>query len=165
MGRAARAPAPADEAAALTAAPATSDTVPSAAPARGAVGARESSAGAASSAAAAETAHSTGDTTAPVASGARAARKSSGQKLDTLAKFAARGGRPPTPLIPVQCLHWRSATVTAASTAVTAEATLAAAAATTPPAITTHGGKQPMLEHCCDPLILGKDANGMRGKG
>ena len=75
VGGAVRAPAPADEAAALTAAPATSDTVPSAAPARGAVGARESSAGAASSAAAAETAHSTGDTTAPVASGARAARK------------------------------------------------------------------------------------------
>ena len=56
--------------------------------------------------------------------------------------------------------HWRSATT---STAVTAEATAAAAAATTPPAITTHGGKQPMLEHCCDPSILGKDANGMRG--
>ena len=89
--------------------------------------------------------------------------ESSGQKLDTLAKSAARGGRPPTPLIPVQCLHWRSATVTAASTAVTAETTAAAAAATTPPAITTHGGKQPMLEHCCDPSILGKDANGMRG--
>ena len=74
-GGAARAPAPADEAAALTAATATSDTVPSAAPARGAVGARESSAGAASSAAAAEAAHSTCNTTAPVASGARAARK------------------------------------------------------------------------------------------
>ena len=56
--------------------------------------------------------------------------------------------------------HWRSATTT---TAVTAEATAEAAAATTPPAITTHGGKQPMLEHCCDPSILGKDANGMRG--
>ena len=56
--------------------------------------------------------------------------------------------------------HSRSATT---STAVTAEATTAAAAATTPPAITTYGGKQPMLEHCCDPSIVGKDANGMRG--
>ena len=67
-------------------------------------------------------------------------------------------------------IHWRSATATTAATAVTtssaavtAEATAAAAAATTPPAITTHDGKQPMLEHCCDPSILGKDANGMRG--
>ena len=65
--------------------------------------------------------------------------------------------------------YWRSATTTAAtavttsSAAVTAEATVTAAAATTPSAITTHGGKQPMLEHCCDPSILGKDANGMRG--
>ena len=56
------------------AAPATSGTVPSAAPIRGAVGARESSARAASSDAAAEAALSTGDTAAPDASVARAAR-------------------------------------------------------------------------------------------
>ena len=71
----ARAPSCADETVALTAAPATSDTVPSAAPIRGAVGARESSAGAVSSDAAAEAAPSTGDTAAPDASVARAARK------------------------------------------------------------------------------------------
>ena len=72
---AAREPSSADETAALTAAPATSDTVPSAAPVRGAVGARESSAGAVSSEAAAEAAPSTGDTAAPYASVARAAGK------------------------------------------------------------------------------------------
>ena len=54
--------------------PATSGTVPSAAPIRGIVGARESSDGAASSDAAAEAAPSTGDTAAPAASAARAAR-------------------------------------------------------------------------------------------
>ena len=54
--------------------PATSGTVPSAAPIRGAVDARESSAGAVSSDAAAEVATSTGGTAAPVASAARAAR-------------------------------------------------------------------------------------------
>ena len=75
MGGAARAPSSADETAALTAAPATSDTVPSAVPIRGAVGAHESSAGAASSDAAAEAAPSTGDTAAPDASVERAARK------------------------------------------------------------------------------------------
>ena len=60
---------------ALKAAPATSGTVPSATPLRGAVGARESSAGAASSDAAAEAAPSTGNTAAPDASVERAARK------------------------------------------------------------------------------------------
>ena len=54
--------------------PATSGTVPSAAPIRGVVGARESSDGAVSSDAAAEAAPSTGDTAAPAASAARAAR-------------------------------------------------------------------------------------------
>ena len=74
MGGAARAPPSADKKAALTAAPATSDTVPSAAPNRGAVGARESYAGAVSSDAAAEVAPSTGDTAAPDPLVARAAR-------------------------------------------------------------------------------------------
>ena len=55
--------------------PATSVTVLSAAPIRGAVGARKSSAGAVSSDAAAEAAPSTGDTATPVASAARPARK------------------------------------------------------------------------------------------
>ena len=56
-------------------APATSGTVPSAAPIRGAIGVRESSAGSASSDAAAEAAPSTGDTAAPDASVERTARK------------------------------------------------------------------------------------------
>ena len=54
--------------------PATSGNVPSAAPVRGAVGARESSDGAVSLDAAAEAAPSTGDTAAPVASAERAAK-------------------------------------------------------------------------------------------
>ena len=54
--------------------PATSGTVPSAAPIRGVVGARESSDGAVSSDAAAEAAPSTGDTAAPAAPAARAVR-------------------------------------------------------------------------------------------
>ena len=54
--------------------PATSGTVPSATPIRGAVDARESSDGAVSSDAAAEAAPLTGDTAAPAASAARAAR-------------------------------------------------------------------------------------------
>ena len=57
------------------------------------------------------------------------------------------------------------AVTAAAATAVTAATTVAAAAATTPPATTTHGGKQPMLGHCCDPLIRGKDASGMQEDG
>ena len=54
--------------------PATSGTVPSAAPTRGAADARESSDGAVSSDAAAEAVPSIGDTAAPAASAARAAR-------------------------------------------------------------------------------------------
>ena len=75
VGGAARTPSSADKTAALTAAPATSDNVLSAAPIRGAVGARESSAGAMSSDAAADAALSAGDTAALDASVARAARK------------------------------------------------------------------------------------------
>ena len=75
VGGAARAPASADETEASKAAPTTSGTVPSATPFRGAVGARDSSAGAVSSDAAAEAAPSTGDTTAPDASVERAAIK------------------------------------------------------------------------------------------
>ena len=40
----------------------------------------------------------------------------------------------------------------------------AAAAATTTPATTTPGGMQPVLEHCCDPLIRGSDSGGVRGE-
>ena len=44
-----------------------------------------------------------------------------------------------------------------------AAAAAAAAAATTAPGTTTHDGMQPVLEHCCDPLIRGNDAGGVRG--
>ena len=90
-------------------------------------------------------------------------------------KSAARGGRLPTALIPVPCFRWRSATeatskrntrtetsepdITAAAVAV------AAAAETTTPTTTTHGGMQPVLDHCCDPLIRGSEAGGVRGEG
>ena len=95
--------------------------------------------------------------------------ESSRQQLDPLAKSAARGERPPTPLIPVQCFHWGSATTKAASCSMAVAAvvrvTVAAAASTTTttPVTTIHGGMQPMLEHCCDPLIGGNDAGGVRG--
>ena len=62
VGGAARAPAPADETAALKAASTASGTVPSATPLRGAVGARESSAGAASSDAVSKAAPATSGT-------------------------------------------------------------------------------------------------------
>ena len=75
VGGATKALSSADETAELTAAPTTSDTVPSAAPIRGAVGARESSAGAVSSDAAAEAAPPIGEAASPDASVARAARK------------------------------------------------------------------------------------------
>ena len=48
----------------------------------------------------------------------------------------------------------------AAVVRVTAAAT--AATATTTPVTTTHGGMQPVLEHCCDPLIRENDAGGVR---
>ena len=53
------------------------------------------------------------------------------QQLSPLVKSAARGGRPPTPLIPVPCFHWKSATTKAAgcSMAVAAVVTVEAAAA------------------------------------
>ena len=51
----------------------------------------------------------------------------------------------------------------AAVVRVTAAAAAAAATATTTPAAPTHGGMQPLLEHCCDPLIRGNDAGGVRG--
>ena len=41
----------------------------------------------------------------------------------------------------------------------------AAATATITPTATTLGGIQPVLEHCCDLLIRGSDAGGVRGEG
>ena len=79
VGGAARAPAPADETAASKAASSASGTVPSATPLRGAVGARESSAGAASSDAVSKAAPSTSGTvtSATPLRGAVGARESS----------------------------------------------------------------------------------------
>ena len=88
------------------------------------------------------------------------------QQLGPLAKSAARGGRPPTPSIPVPCVRWRSTTTTAAGCSMAvAAAAAAAAAATTTPVTTTPGGMQPALEHCYDPLIRGSNAGGARGEG
>ena len=61
------------------------------------------------------------------------------QQLGPMAKSAARGGRPPTPSIPVPCVRWRSTTTTAAGCSM-AVAAAAAAAATTTPVTTTPGG-------------------------
>ena len=91
------------------------------------------------------------DTAAPDAPVERAAIKLT-SAAGSSSKSAVRGGRPPTSLIPVQCFHWRSATITAAgrsmavtATEVTAAETAAAAAATTPPATTTRAGIQLVL--------------------
>ena len=87
------------------------------------------------------------------------------QQLGLLAKSAARGGRPPTLSIPAPCFRWRSATAATTEPDITAAAAAAAAAvATTIPTTTTHGRMQPVLEHCCDPLIRGSDAGGVRGE-
>ena len=88
------------------------------------------------------------------------------QQLSPLAKSAARGGRLPTPSIPVPCFRWRSATAATSEPDITAAAAAAAAAvATTIPTTTAHGGIQPVLEQCCDPLIRGSDAGRVRGEG
>ena len=94
--------------------------------------------------------------------------ESSRQQLHPLSKSAARGGRPPTPLIPVQCFHWRSATTKAArysmAVAAVVRVTAAAATTTTAPVTTTHGGIQPVLELCCVPLIRENYAGEVRGE-
>ena len=90
--------------------------------------------------------------------------ESSRQQLGPLVKSAARGGRPPTPLIPVPCFRWRSATAATGKQNTTAAVAAAAAAATTTPATTAPGGMQPVLEYCCDLLIRGNDAGGVRGE-
>ena len=88
------------------------------------------------------------------------------QQLGPLAKSAARGGRPPIPLVPVPCFRWRSATAATSEPDTTvAVAAAAAAVAMTIPMTTTHSGMQLVLEHCCDPLIRGSDAGGVRGEG
>ena len=147
-----------------TAEPASSDTVPSAASIRGAVGARESSAGAVSSDAATEAARRPA-VLLPLLRRRRGRLERLRQQLGPLAKSAARGGRPPTPSIPVPCVRWRSTTTTAAGCSMTVAVAAAAAVETTIPTTTTHGGMQPVLEHCCDPLIRESDAGGVRGEG
>ena len=88
--------------------PATSGTVSSAASIRGAVGGRESSTEAVSSDAEVEATPSTGGTATPVASAVRAARKLA-SAAGSAGGTCGERGRPPTPLIPVPCFHWRSA--------------------------------------------------------
>ena len=144
--------------------PATSGTVPSAVSIRGAVRPRESSAGAVLSDAATEAMLSTGGTVALMRR-RRGRLERSRQQLGPLAKFAARGGRPPTPSIQVPCFRWRSATAATSEPDIIAAAAAAAAVATTILTPTTHGGMRPVLEHCCEPLIRGSDAGGVRGKG
>ena len=86
------------------------------------------------------------------------------QQLDPMAKSAARGGRPPTPSIPVPCVRWRSTTTTAAGWSMAVAAVATAAEATTTPVTTTPGGMQRALEHCCDPLIRGNYTGEIRGE-
>ena len=136
--------------------PTTSGTVLAAAPIRGAVGARESSAGAVSSERQRRR-HRRPAILLPLLRRRRWRLESSRQQLGPLVKSAARRGRPPIPLIPVPCFRWRSAT------AATSKQNTAAAATTTP-VTTTPGGMQPVLEHCCDPSIRGNDAGGVRGE-
>ena len=166
VGRAARVPSSADETAATKAAPTTSGTVPSATPLRGAVGARESSAGAASPDAAAEAAPSTGDTTAPDALVERAAIKLTSAAGSSSKTWGERRAftHPfdPGTLFPLEVRYYNSSWPKHGSNVTTA-ATAAAAAETTPPATTTPGGKQPVLEYCCGPLIRGKNAGGVQG--
>ena len=88
------------------------------------------------------------------------------QQLGPMAKYAAKGGRPPTPSIPVQYVRWRCTTTTATGCSMAiAAAAAAAAAATTTPVTITPGGMQPALDHCCDPLVRGSDVGGVRGEG
>ena len=190
VGGAARAPASADATVALTTTPATGGTVPYAtsvwgAPASSAVAAAPEEILAAEPATAVlfprphqlggqpggashplEVYHRTRKRRRhmlPLLRRRRGRLERSRQQLGPLVKSAARGGRPSTPSIPVPCVCWRSTTTTAAGCSMAvAAAAAAAAAATITPATTTHGGMQPVLEHCCDPLIPGSDAGGVR---
>ena len=161
---AARAPAPADETATSKAAPTASGTVTSATPLRRAFGARESSAGSASSDAVAEAAPSTGDTTATDASVERAARKL------TLEESSA--GAAPSDVaaeaFPLDVCYYNSSWPTHGSNSSRSNSSNSSdngssSSSNDTPSTTTHGGKPPMLEHYCDPLIRGKDAGGVRG--
>ena len=96
------------------------------------------------------------DTAGPDASVERAVIKLT-SAAGPLSKSAARVGLSTTTTAAA-----RGTAVTA--TSVRAPATEAAAAATTPPATTAHGGIQPVLLYCCDPLIRGRDASGMYGE-
>ena len=161
VGGAARAPASADGTAASAAAPATRGTVPSAAPPSRLLERRHRTRQ--------WRRHRRPAILLPLMRRWRVRLESSPQQLDPLAKSAAIGERPSTPLVPVQFFHWRSATTKVAECSMVVAAvvriTVAAAAATTTttPVTTIHGGMQPVSEHCCDPLIRGNDAGGVRG--
>ena len=186
VGGAARAPASADGIAALTAAPATGGTVPFAASVGGAPASSAVAAASAASTEPATSGnvpsaasvrgqsghasrplerchltrqrrrHHRPTALLPLLRQWRGRSERSRQQLGPMAKSAARGGRPPTPSIPVPCVRWRSTTTTAAGCSM--------AAVTTTPLITTPGGMPPALEHCCDPLIRESDAGGARGE-
>ena len=167
VGGAARAPSSADETATLTAAPATSDTVPSAAPTRGAIGAREPSAGTVSSDAAAEAAPSTGDTAAPDASVARATRKLVSAAGSSSKICGERGASThpfdPGTVFPLEVCYRGSWLQHGSSSSTNSSSSGSSSSSNDNNSNQTHGGMQHMLEHCCDPLIRGNDAGGVRG--
>ena len=172
VGGGGRAPASADQTAASKAVPATSGIVPSATLLRGAVGARESSAGAASSDAAAEAAPSTSDTTASDASVERAAMKLT-SAAGSSSKICGERRAPthpfdPDTVFPLEVRYYNSSwpkhgSNSNSSSSSNSNGNGSTRPATTPSATTTHGGKQSVLKHSCDPLIRGNDAGGVRG--
>ena len=141
--------------------PATGGNVPSAAPISGAVGARESSTGAVSSDAATEAAPSTSGTAPPAASTVREARALASAAGSAGEICGERGASThpfdPGTVFPLAVRHSSDERANIAAAAAAA----AAAVATTIPTTTTHGGMQPVLEDCCDPLIRGSDAGGV----
>ena len=143
--------------------PATSGTVPSAASITGAVVGRESSTGAVSSDAEAEATPSTGGTAAPVASAAKMARALASAVGSAGEICGERGASThpfdPRTVCPLEVHYYNGSWLQHGSSSGSNMAVV-----TTIPTTTTHGGMQPVLEHCCDPLIRGSDAGGVRGE-
>ena len=149
--------------------PATSGTSPSAASIRGAVGGRESSAGALPSDAAEEAAPSIRGTVSPLALAARAARapvSAAGSAGDSWAgNICGKRGASTHPFDPGTVfpldVRYSSDERARHNGGNSRSGCSSSSSSNRKPANTTHGEMQPVLGHCCDPLIRGSNAGGV----
>ena len=112
---------------------------------------------------------STGETAAPDASVERVARKLT-LEAGSSSKICGKRGASTNPfgpgiLFPLEVRYYKGSWLQQSSSSSSKSSSSSSSSSNSNDNISNqdHGGIQPVLEHCCDPLIRGNDAGGVRG--